>query len=131
MKIGTHSEKRLKETLNSWNVPDDYANPIYNYLVHGLDPGSFFRAVLANDFFKAVQSSHPSNSIPALKRTVNWIKNHIPSGIYGSHEAVNGWLELDNEERRSYLEQLKVIFTEKEETWMTLKNEPIADPYDF
>ena len=121
MNLSTYSEHRIRRTMNYWYVVKDYADPLYNYLVHGFNPGSFFTAVLANDFNAAIRHSHPSNTINALKDMAGWINNHMPRSIWGSYDAVTYWTELSAAERRAVLEKEKMIFTEKEETWMALK----------
>ena len=125
MKLSTYSEHRIRRTLNDWCVAKDYADPLYNYLVHGFGPGSFFTAVLANDFTSAIRHSHPSNTINALKDMAGWINNHMPLTMRGSYDAVSYWIELSDAERRAVLEKEKMIFTEKEETWIALKGKKV------
>ena len=66
MNLTNLSKYKLYNSLKNYSVSKDYADPIYNYLVHGFNPGSFFTALLANDFMGAVSRSHPGNTIPAL-----------------------------------------------------------------
>ena len=54
MQLAPISEEKLRGTFNVWDVDDDYSRPMYDYLVHGFSPGSFFTSVLANDFMGAV-----------------------------------------------------------------------------
>lgn len=121
MKLAKCSEDRFWATFELWRVPDELAEPIFNYLVHGWNPGSFYSAVLANDFGRAVQSSHPSNSIPALKTLVGWLRDHAPQASWGSWGNLQAWEQLSDAERRAQLEVKRLIYTEKEETWQTLK----------
>lgn len=109
------------DTAEHWSVPKEYFEPLYNYLVHGFEPGSFWTAVLANDFFRAVQSSHPANDIPALKHTVGWIQDRFPVLSYGNYAVVKGWLELDSADRRLSLENHGLIYTEREEVELALR----------
>jgi hypothetical protein len=60
-----------------------------NYLVYGYAPGSCFSAVLANDFFGAIGSSHSMNSVEAFKALAGWILNAFPAEAYGSYQAVD------------------------------------------
>ena len=121
MQLSELSAKRLRKTLEHWEVDDDYASPIYNYLVHGYSPGSFFSAILANDFMLAMQSSHPANSIPALKKLSGWIWNVMPPEAWGSREVVCDWLHLDADERRAILERRGLVYTPKQETFVSIK----------
>jgi hypothetical protein len=112
-----------------WTVPRDYFDPLYNYLVHGFEPGSFWSAVLANDFMTAVQHSHPSNDIPALKNTVGWIRDRWAPESYGDYHRVQAWIHLSPGYRRMVLESARLIHTEQEEIMMALKDvKPAPEP---
>lgn len=128
MTVSQYSRNEILKGMAQWEVPKDYADPMYNYLVHGFSPGSFFTAVLANDFMGAVQHSHPANTIAALKALVGWINDYMPTEARGSYEAVGRWSKKTEVQRRQILEQVRLIYTEKEETWMALKGEPTVEP---
>jgi hypothetical protein len=125
MQLTAYSQNRLKATFSKWQVDKDYADPMYNYLVHGFEPGSFFTAVLANDFKDAICRSHPANTITALKALVGWMNDCMPADAYGSYTAVKEWCKLDEEDRRHYLIQHQLVYTPKEETWKILKDDPV------
>ena len=115
--------------MAKYEVARDYADPIYNYLVHGYGPGSFFTSLLANDFKGAVARSHPSNTIPALKHLVTWIVNELPEGVtHGSYEIVAKWLEKSSEECRVVLEQRQLIYSEHDEVIRILKGQVAKEP---
>lgn len=116
MKLAIVSVDRFYETAEDWAVPDSYAEVIYNYLVHGLEPGSFFYALLANDMFGAITRSHPSNEISKLGNTMKWINDMKLRGVaWGDYTTIQKWLEMDEKTRREHLELAKVIYTEQEE----------------
>jgi hypothetical protein len=118
--------------MKSYEVDKDYADPIYNYLVHGYSPGSFFTSLLANDFMGAVARSHPLNTIPSLKNLVTWIVNELPHGItHGSYEIVKAWTLLSVEQRRVVLEQQHLIYSEQDEIIRILKGEEAVEPVFF
>ena len=125
MNISVHSRDRLYRTFKAWEVPQDFADPMANYVVYGYEPGSCFTAVLANDFGAAILSSHPSNSIEAFKTLVGWMRSHLPPTAYGSYERVRAWIDLDPEQRRNILELNRLIYTPQEETWIALKGEEV------
>ena len=125
MNITIFSHERLYQTFKEWEVPNDFADPMANYLVYGYEPGSCFTAVLANDFAGAIRSSHPSNSVEAFKALAGWIYSHVPPQAYGSYERVRAWLDLNADERRAILEHNRLIYTAKEETWLALKGEEV------
>jgi Txe/YoeB family toxin of Txe-Axe toxin-antitoxin module len=125
MQLSEYSKNRLKATFAKWEVDRDYSEPMFSYLVYGFDPGSFFTAVLANDFMAAVSHSHSANTIPALKRLVGWINDCMPVDAYGSYTAVTEWYRMDDEDRRYCLERHRLIYTSKEEVVKILKDEPV------
>lgn len=132
MEIGKYSKNRFLRVANSWGVPKDYVDCIYNYLIHGLEPGSFFSAVLANDFFSAMIHSHPGNMVAALKNLTNWIYNLKGEKVFwGSYTVVKKWTKLSATVRRKKLEELGIIFSEQDEILMILKNEPCQEPFFY
>ena len=128
MKLTAHSHNRLMQTFEHWNVTKDFAEPFYNYLVWGFRPGSCFEAVLCNDFAKAIQRSHPGNTVTAFKALVGWIDSTVPEVARGSHKQVLLWSSCDEQQRRSILEQHGLIYTSKEEVMLILKDEPTVEP---
>jgi hypothetical protein len=117
------SERRLKKSFLEWEVDDEYSHPIYNYLVFGYSPGGFFTSVLANDFMTAMSRSHPGNTVTALKKIAGWIYNSMPPESWGNYDTVESWTKLSADERRAVLERRGLVFTPKEETWLSLKEE--------
>ena len=129
MQLTVHSKNRLLSTFAQWDVAKDFADPLYNYLVHGFHPGSFWYNVLVNDFHRAILSSHPSNTVPALKKTVSWLTNTLPDSVWGTPKAVATWLELPTDIRRATLESLRLIYTGEEEVILLLKETPTHEPH--
>ena len=105
----------------------DFADPIFNYLVHGYSPGGFFTSLLANDCVGAVMvlagCERPANTITALKTLTTWIVNEMPKASWGNYATVSSWLKTPPEERREILEMCQLIYTEKEEIVLILKGE--------
>ena len=128
MNITPYSRKIILTTFQTWHVDKEFADPMYNYLVHGFNPGSCFRAVLANDFLGAVSRSHPSNTIEAFKKLAGWIGDTVPYLARGSYENVDNWISIGPEFRREVLEGAKLVLTEDQEMWQTLKNGPAVEP---
>lgn len=116
------SYEKLKSFFNYCSVDDEYAEPMINYLVYGFNPGSFFTAVLANDFTGAMMRSHPANSVLALKNLVTWMINYMPTEAWGDYDKITRWVNVvDAEYRRQVLEEKGLIYTPQEETWNGLK----------
>lgn len=128
MKLTQHSQNRMRGAASQWTVAEEYFDPLYNYLVHGFEPGSFWTAVLANDFARAIQHSHPANSIKALKNTVGWMQDQWPTMSYGTVQVVHHWLELSAAERRTHLEQAHLIYTEQDEIMLVLGGQRTYEP---
>jgi hypothetical protein len=126
--LSVYSKNIILKTFSLWEVPKDFADPMYNYLVHGYSPGSCFTAVLANDFISAVARSHPANTIEAFKALVGWMRDTMPREAYGSYEAVTYWYAITADERRAILEKHKLVYTAKEETFLLIKNDPAHEP---
>jgi len=108
-------------------VDKEFAEPMYNYLVHGFNPGSCFTSVLANDFYGAIQRSHPANTITAFKELTGWLHSEAPRESYGSYDAVSDWCYLPAEQRRFILEENNMIYTEQEEIMLILQNKYIKE----
>jgi hypothetical protein len=128
MKLTPYSRRIILTTFLNWRVEKEFADPMYNYLVHGFNPGSCFTAVLANDFLSAVSRSHPSNTIEAFKHLAGWIRDTVPAEARGSYEAVDHWTSMGPEFRRAVLERAGLVLPADREMWLTLKNEPVLEP---
>jgi hypothetical protein len=129
MNLTKFSRDRMLLSASRWTVPRDYFDPLFIYLVHGYEPGSFWTAVLANDFMRAVQSSHPGNTIEALKNTVGWIQDSFPRESYGDRMIVRQWTQMSGLDRRLCLEAAHMIYTEQEEIMKGLKGERSQEPF--
>jgi hypothetical protein len=128
MKLTNFSRNLLLETFRKWDVPKDFADPMYNYLVHGYSPGGFFTSVLANDFHSAIARSHPANSIEALKHLGGWVMDCAPRECHGSYDAVSNWCYLQPAARRQILEEYGLVYTEEREVWMALEGKSTVEP---
>lgn len=128
MNLTAYSRNRILETFKTWNVPKDFADPMYNYLVHGFNPGGCFSSVLANDFHGAICRSHPSNTIEAFKALAGWIHAVMPHQSRGSYKAVDDWCYFTEQQRRAILEKDNLVYSEQEEIIKTLKSEYSREP---
>ncbi len=128
MNLTKYSRNKILETFQYWSVPKDFADPMFNYLVYGYQPGSCFTSVLANDFSGAIMRSHPANTLEAFKALVGWINDYVPSMARGSYEVVEAWTNLSDSQRRAVLEGKGLVFSTEEETWKVLNGEPSTEP---
>jgi len=74
---------------------------IYNYLLHGLEPGSFTRAVLENNLSAAAAKADSQNA-ENLTFIVRAVAAHMPIDTWGSPEKVRAWLNDANGHRADY-----------------------------
>ena len=125
--LSKYSKKKFYEGIELWRVDHDFADPMFNYLVYGFSPGSFFTAVLANDFTSAVARSHPGNTMTALKALSGWINDCMPRMAWGSYEAVKAWQAKDEQDRRDILVMHNLIFAPKQETFLAIKGDPVYE----
>jgi hypothetical protein len=128
MKLTPYSRNKILESMSRWDMPKEFADPMYNYIVHGFNPGSCFTAVLANDFRRAIGSSHPNNTVEAFKALADWIEECMPPETKGSYNNVEVWCNLPEQTRRSILADYEIILTEAEEIWMALQGKPTNEP---
>lgn len=127
MQLTKYSQNRLMNSLYHWRVAKDFAEPMFNYLVHGFEPGGFFKGWYANDATSIIRS-HPANTVQALKDLTKWMINCAPDPAWGNHDNVNHWLKMSAKDRRFVLEQYELIYTEAQEIEMALKGLPVTDP---
>ena len=130
MELTKYSRYRLMDSLSQWRVPKDFAEPMYNYLVYGLEPGGFFKGWYANDATSIIRS-HPGNTVEALKDLTKWMMNCAPDAAWGSHDKVNAWLKMDSKTRRRHLEEFELIYPEQEEIMLSLRNAHAAEPFFY
>ena len=129
MDFSRYSKAHIMRGAVDWNVTKEYFDPIYNYLVHGFEPGSFYSALLANDMFRAMACSHPANNIQQLKNLTGWIRSTMGHGIFwGSEEVVQNWLKMSSGDRREKLELLRLVIPEKDEIVMILRGDKVVEP---
>ena len=130
MDFSRYSKARIMKSAVDWEVSKEYFDPIYNYMVHGFEPGSFYSALLANDMFRAMASCHPANNVNELKKLTAWIRSTMGYGIFwGSEEVVQNWIKMSEEQRREKLELLRLVIPEKDEIVMILRGEPCVEPH--
>lgn len=84
-------QRGLLTMFNRKLLPPITEVPINNYIVHRLDPGSFYRAILENDVITAVgRGEH------MLVMMIHIILRHlihkVPRYIWGSPDAVKQWI---------------------------------------
>lgn len=89
-------EQRLRRGLQLEQVPEHMHDGYVMYFLHRISPGSFGRAVLENNLKLAAAAADHINQA-ALFQHVSFLYNYAPLGSWGSEEAVDAWLNGEND----------------------------------
>lgn len=73
-------------------VPQHNIEGIVNYIVEGIEPGGFLRAVFENNLMESLGRADVENRF-ALFNICAFIYNDTPADCHGSPEKVKAWLE--------------------------------------
>lgn len=73
-------------------VPAHMMDGLVRYIEHGIQPGSFLRAVLVNDLKEACAMADEENKY-RLYDFVYALYNYAPSTCWGSEERVQRWID--------------------------------------
>lgn len=95
-------EQFYYDVLAQSEIPEGMHDGIVLYLLHGLFPGSFLRAVLENDLREAVNRADDLNLV-ALPQYVRFFYNHAPIASVGSPERVEAWIEQKRLEKQQVI----------------------------
>ena len=82
---------------------------VVNYLLHGLEPGSFYICAFAHKFGEMILHSHPSNTVTFLKELVFLVENILPNECCGSFATVENWMRMTDDTRRRILEDNDLV----------------------
>lgn len=86
-----NDEAILREHLRVSGVPRGMHDGYVLYVLHGILPGSFLRAVLENDLREACNRADEINQ-RAIYQHVFFLRNYAPMWCWGSPEAVREWV---------------------------------------
>lgn len=78
------------------HVPSYMIDGMVRYIVFGIMPGSFLKAVLEGDLFSAVKNADDFNA-GRLPSYVRFLYNYAPQDCYGSPENVKAWAAQQQE----------------------------------
>ena len=73
-------------------LPEHMRGGARRYIEHGIMPGHFMRAVLANEFIMAFMLADAINAA-AMRDWADWIYNEVPFGCHGSRARVAEWVK--------------------------------------
>ena len=95
--------------LSNFTLYNSYLDPcVENYIMHGLEPGGFSTAVLADDYEVADANADAWNKLN-LPHIMHRINIGLPSQSIGSYEAINNWLNDIDGVRSTYVNQVNKI----------------------
>jgi len=77
--------------LRERGIPNHMMTGVRDYVVHGIEPGSFLYAVLSNDLVGAFGAADHINRA-AMFQWASLLYNDIPSPAWRSRDAVNFWI---------------------------------------
>lgn len=98
--------KKYLRQLTKIETGNDYLDEsIYDYLIYGLPPGSFTKAVLENNLLGAVNSADHFNA-ENLVHIVRQISYSMPLVAWGSPEKVKAWLSDEDGRRTQYSDDI-------------------------
>lgn len=80
----------IAEYLAASEVPHHLRGGLVLWFGHGILPGAFLQAVLANDLRQAVGRVSPG-SLFAIQSLVTFLNTHAPAEAWGSRDALLAW----------------------------------------
>jgi hypothetical protein len=84
-------EKKFRDAFYDKGMPPHMYDGLKNYLLDGIEPGSFLMGVLTNDFVKATCCADLAN-VKQLPDWARFVYNDIPSIAWGSKDFVHAWI---------------------------------------
>jgi hypothetical protein len=103
MTANNTAESMYRSRLVKAGVPEHMHDGYINYLLHGIEPGSFLLAVLSNDLSAAFAYADETNR-NAMYQHVMFLYNAAPNACWGSVAKVLSWLEACQRSRAAIRE---------------------------
>lgn len=129
MELSKYSKLKFFSVLNGWYVDADNMHQVYNYLVHGLSPGSFHEALFSNDATAALSRVYPASNLQNLSSLASYLRSSALWNVaFGSHEVVDAWLRMTEEQRRQILIDADMVNSEARDIDLALRDD--HDPSD-
>lgn len=77
-------------------IPPYMMEGLWNYVKHGIPPGSFLCAVLENNLVHAAEKADVQN-IACLPAYASFLVSKAPGACWGSPEKVSRWINMKGE----------------------------------
>ena len=87
----------LREFLVDCSIPDYMHEGILDYVENHIEPGDFLRAVFENRGFVDVVMRADDFNKNLIYQYAQLCYSYIPSGCWGSKEAVDNWIKNKEE----------------------------------
>jgi len=92
IQFNSRNRYKLRSNFGGYVIPDRYCISLDRYINDGIDPGSFLRAVLANNLIETVNRCDDASDWLYVKVIARWIFQEAPSCCWGSEESVNNYM---------------------------------------
>lgn len=74
-------------------IPKETLGRLNNYVLHGVDPGSFLCACLRDRFVESASRADSCNAA-ALREIALYIYNRMPGGCWGNEKKITQWMDV-------------------------------------
>jgi len=81
-----------------------------NYLIWGIEPGGFLKAVICNDLYRASATADYQNK-PILTEISAAVFHNFPHGSYGGYEQYENWMRNKDGIRTEFSRYMEKQFT--------------------
>lgn len=93
--MNTNVEERLMyQSLHDAGIPQRLHGGIVRYIISGLRPGDFLRAVFANELLSAICRADDDMTIEDIRNTCKWIHLEAPAACHGSTGIVADYIAM-------------------------------------
>jgi hypothetical protein len=76
----------------NYTIKQNVIDSLARYIEHGIEPGGFLEAVLANDLMESFGRADMENR-ESLFDICSYIYNELPSNSHGSYDIFNQWIK--------------------------------------
>ncbi len=80
------------EPIDYSGIPEHMRGAMQRYMEHKIKPGGFLTALLENDLMSTLRKADDINK-QRLYDYIVWLRNHAPSGSFGSNDVCRKWLD--------------------------------------
>ena len=104
------------------HMPANWLDELKNYIIYGLDPGSFHKNLYCDNLAGAAQTSDSFNEWNWIQLFMDFLLTHAPRECWGNNEKVANWMKLDQAVRFKICHKYGLILSPEEATWDILES---------